>query len=219
MNRPNYDRDMQAIIDQVQAQGQRPRLLLHCCCAPCSTAAVERLLKAFQVDLYFHNPNLDTRQEHDLRADELKRLAFDAAPEARTIVAPYAPETWRKAIVGLEQEPEGGRRCEQCFKLRLQDSARYAKENGYDWFTTTLTISPMKDAGLLNDLGSAAGEAEGIPFLCSDFKKRGGYQRSIELSKAYHLYRQDYCGCVFSKRESEKRKALHEHAAQDEQFD
>ncbi len=207
MNRPNHDRAMQALIDRLQAAGTRPRLLLHCCCAPCSTAVMERLRQGFQVDLYYYNPNIDTLEEHDLRGQQLLRLAADAAPEAQAIIAPYHPTAWRQAIQGLERHPEGGGRCVKCFALRLRESARYAKQNGYQWFTTTLTISPMKDADLLNDLGSAIGQEEGVPFLCSDFKKRGGYQRSVALSKTHELYRQDYCGCVFSKQTAQARKA------------
>lgn len=207
MNHHNHDRTMQALVERTLASGRRPRLLLHCCCAPCSTAVVERLRAAFHVDLFYYNPNIDSEMEHDLRAQEVTRLAADAAPELAAIIMPYNPAVFKQATRGLEQEPEGGARCVRCFALRLRESARYAKAHGYDWFTTTLTISPMKNADLLNDLGTAIGEETGVPFLCSDFKKRGGYQRSVELSKTYALYRQDYCGCVFSKEAAEKRKA------------
>ena len=197
MNRQNHDKRMQALVEGIKAQGIRPRLLLHSCCAPCSTAVLERLCEAFDITLYFYNPNMDTREEHDLRAAQLKALA---GMQAAIHVVPYDPAPYLAAVQGLAQQPEGGARCMKCFQLRLHNAAAYAKAQGFDCYTTTLTISPMKNAALLNDLGAHIGEEAGIPFLPSDFKKRGGYQRSIELSRENELYRQDYCGCIWSKR-------------------
>jgi len=198
----NYDTKMLELVAGMQTLGQRPSILLHVCCAPCTSAVVERLMQNFDILLYFDNPNLDTRQEHDLRASETLRLLSKLLPGAQVIVSPYEPVVFQEAVRGLEQSPEGGTRCEACFRLRLSRSASKAAEMKCDWYTTTLTISPHKDAALLNRLGLAAGEAAGVRFLPSDFKKRGGYQRSLELSREYGLYRQDYCGCVFSRRHS-----------------
>lgn len=196
----NYDQRMQRLIASLPASDKKPRLLLHVCCAPCSTAVLERLAEHFEVILYFDNPNLDSLSEHDLRAMEALRLGEESGWASQVNITPYRPKTWFSAVNGLESEPEGGKRCAVCFNLRLQNSAKAARELACDWFTTTLTISPMKDAALLNELGRLAGEEAGILFLPSDFKKRGGYQRSIALSREHDLYRQDYCGCVFSKR-------------------
>lgn len=196
----NYDTALSRLLDDFASQGRRPRLLLHVCCAPCSTAVLERLAEAFEVVVFFDNPNLDSDKEHALRAGETRRLLLQTGWAEQVIISPYEPAVYREAVRGLENEPEGGARCAACFTLRLGRSARAARDLGCDWFTTTLTISPRKDATLLNTLGRAAGEAAGVPFLPSDFKKRGGYQRSVELSREFGLYRQDYCGCAYSRR-------------------
>lgn len=202
-DRKNYNTQMEQIIAQVAQSGRKASLLLHVCCAPCSSAVLERLADVFDITLFFDNPNLDTAGEHEQRALETARLVQEMGLLARVIISPYDPDSYLHAVKGLEREPEGGARCVACFYLRLTNSAHKAKELGCDWFTTTLTISPRKDAALLNDLGLGIGERVGVPFLPSDFKKRGGYQRSIALSRAFELYRQDYCGCVFSKRHKE----------------
>lgn len=206
MPRANYDALMQALIDRLPKDGQRPKLLLHCCCAPCSTAAMERLHQAFDITVYYYNPNIDTAAEHDLRARELQDFTARSGLAGEAVIRPYEPDAYLAAIRGLEQEPEGGARCQRCFALRLRQAARYAAQHGYDYFTTTLTISPLKNAALLNALGEQIGGEEGIPFLNSDFKKRGGYLRSTELSHAYGIYRQDYCGCAFSKAARDRRR-------------
>lgn len=205
--RPNYDARMQAWLDSLPKGGVKPRLLLHCCCAPCSTAVVERLQERLDITLYYFNPNIDTLGEHERRAEELRRLARHSGLGSQAVVTPYQPERFLEAVRGLEREKEGGARCEACFGLRLREAARHAKAGGFDLFTTTLTISPMKSAPLLNRLGEAIGAQEGVPFLCSDFKKRGGFLRSTQLSRALGLYRQDYCGCAFSRAERERRLA------------
>ena len=199
----NYDTRMLELIAGMQSLGRRPSLLLHACCAPCSSAVLERLAQDFDILLFFDNPNLDTLQEHDARAAETVRLLSKMLPCAQVIVSPYEPAVFLEAVRGLEHLPEGGARCEACFRLRLSRSASKAAQMGCDWFTTTLTISPRKDAATLNRLGLAAGEAAGVRFLPSDFKKRGGYHRAVELSHEYSLYRQDYCGCAFSRRHSD----------------
>ncbi len=197
----NYDRNMQALMDQLKQEGKRPRLLLHCCCAPCSTAVLKRLHEGFDITVYYYNPNIDTLGEHELRARELQSFIKDSGLALDAVIIPYEPKVFYQKVKGLEKEWEGGARCEVCFGMRLDHTARYALDHGYDYFTTTLTISPMKSAPLLNRLGEAAAKRTGAAFLNSDFKKRGGYLLSTQLSKEYGIYRQDYCGCVFSKRE------------------
>ncbi len=206
MTQQNADRALQELMDNLALTGKRPRLLLHCCCAPCSTAVIERLAQRFDITLYYYNPNIDTLEEHDLRARELLRLAGDSGLTKGAVTVPYDPEAYLAAVRGLEQEREGGGRCERCFALRIRQSARYAAEQGFDYFTTTLSISPMKSAALLNRLGERIAAEEGVAFLQADFKKRGGYLRSTQLSKQYGIYRQDYCGCAFSKKEREARR-------------
>jgi predicted adenine nucleotide alpha hydrolase (AANH) superfamily ATPase len=192
---------MMRLLKDLKEEEQKPLLLLHVCCAPCSTAVLERLADTFRIILFFDNPNLDTAEEHSLRAGEAARLAEESGWAEQVIISPYDPKAFRDAVKGLEHEPEGGARCEACFRLRLSRSSRTAAELHCSWFTTTLSVSPQKDAALLNHLGVAAGEAAGVPFLPSDFKKRGGYQRSVALSRQFGLYRQDYCGCAFSRRD------------------
>ena len=202
----NYNEVMQGILRGLPSGQDKPRLLLHVCCAPCSTAVLERLAAAFDITVYFDNPNLDTAIEHDKRAGEAEALLARSGWASRVIIAPYDPRAYYRAVKRLEDEPEGGLRCAACFSLRLARSARAAREAGCDWFTTTLSVSPRKDAALLNRLGRQAGEAAGVPFLPGDFKKQGGYPRSVQLSRQFGLYRQDYCGCVFSRRDRDKRQ-------------
>lgn len=198
----NYQLDMEKVLAGLT---KRPRLLLHVCCAPCSTAVLERLAPYFDITAYYDNPNIDTGEEYERRKREEERFA-EAAGFARVEAAPYEPEAFYLAARGLEKEKEGGARCEKCFILRLSRAARYAAQNGYDFFTTSLTISPLKNAALLNRIGEEAGQKHGVRFLPSDFKKKNGYRRSVELSKQFGLYRQDYCGCVYSKMERERQK-------------
>ena len=197
----NYDRRMQVMMEGLKREGKRPRLLLHSCCAPCSTAVLTRLCESFDITVFYYNPNIDTRDEHDLRAKELEGFVGDSGLALGAVIIPWEPKLFYERVRGLEREKEGGARCEVCFGLRLDRTARYAAEHGYDLFTTTLTISPMKSAPMLNRIGEEAAKRAGAVFLNSDFKKRGGYLLSTQLSREYGIYRQDYCGCVFSKRE------------------
>lgn len=198
----NYQRKMEEEIAAFGA-GQRPRLLLQCCCAPCSSAVLEVLVPHFDVTIYFYNPNIHPKAEYEKRLAQLPKLFAGAeyGDAVKVLEAPYVPEDFFAAAKGLETEPEGGTRCTECFRLRLRETAKQAKALGFDYFTTTLTVSPHKNAAVLNEIGLSLGEEYGVKFLPSDFKKKEGYKESIRLSKAYDLYRQDYCGCVYSMRE------------------
>jgi predicted adenine nucleotide alpha hydrolase (AANH) superfamily ATPase len=192
----NYDRLMEAEIARLA--GEKKRLLLHSCCAPCSTRALELLADAFQLTVYYYNPNIEPRAEYEHRLSEQARLL--SAKGIALAEGEWDPAPFLAAARGMEGEPEGGARCFLCYETRLSGAARYAKENGFDYFATTLTVSPHKNAQKLNEIGFRLGEEVGVAFLPTDFKKRGGYQRSVELSREYGLYRQDYCGCRYSAR-------------------
>ena len=198
----NYQKQMDAVVASLP-QGERPRLLLQSCCGPCSSYVLEALTPYFRVTVLYYNPNIQPRAEYDLRLENQRKIiAALPTPSAVDILeCDYDGEKYDAAVKGLESEPEGGARCTVCFRLRLEETAKRASELGYDWFCTTLTVSPHKDAERLNQIGSTLGERYGVPFLPSDFKKREGYKRSIQLSKEYELYRQDYCGCLYSKSE------------------
>ena len=191
---------MDAVVASLP-QGERPRLLLQSCCGPCSSYVLEALTPFFRVTVLYYNPNIQPQEEYDLRLENQRKIiAVLPTPSAVDILeCSYDGEKYDAAVRGLESEPEGGARCTVCFHLRLEETAKRASELGYDWFCTTLTVSPHKDAERLNQIGMALGEKYGVPFLPSDFKKREGYKRSIQLSKEYDLYRQDYCGCLYSK--------------------
>jgi len=193
----NYDKIMQ---DSISRLSKRERLLLHACCAPCSSAVLERLSPHFDITLFFYNPNMDGEEEYNKRASELIRLVKETGNAANVIIPPFEPLEYQCIVKGLEKEREGGIRCHACYRLRLKKTAEYAKEHGFEKFTTTLSISPHKNADIINSIGLELEKEIGIPFLVADFKKRGGFKRSIELSKQYGLYRQNYCGCVYSKR-------------------
>lgn len=193
----NYNNQMEKIISALQKEGKKPKLLLHSCCAPCSSFVIERLKDAFELTVYYYNPNLDSQKEFELRSEEQKRLC--ELFNVDCVIVPFNPEEFLSQVKGLENDKEGGARCAKCFYLRLKKSAQAAKDGGYDYFTTTLTISPLKNANMLNQIGGALAKEIGVQFLPSDFKKKNGYYRSIELSKQYELYRQNYCGCIFSK--------------------
>ena len=201
MNKVNYQKELDRVIDRHQAAGEVPRLLLHVCCAPCSSYCLEYLSNYFDITVYYYNPNISLQEEYEYRLSEEKR--FISLKEFKYPVklteSEYRPEDFFAAVKGLEKEPEGGLRCKECFKLRLEASAKKAKEQGFVYFTTTLTISPLKNAALLNEIGAEMGEKYGVNWLYSDFKKKEGYKRSIELSREFDLYRQNYCGCVFSR--------------------
>ena len=197
----NYQKKMEAIIASLPIGEQKPRLLLQSCCGPCSSYVLEALTPYCRVTVLYYNPNIQPREEYDRRLETQRKIiaALPTATPVEILECEYDGEAYDAAVRGLEDEPEGGARCSVCFALRLEETARRASELGYDWFCTTLTVSPHKDAGRLNAIGTAMGERYGVPFLPSDFKKREGYKRSILLSKEYDLYRQDYCGCLFSK--------------------
>ena len=201
MNKVNYQKELDRIIDGLGQQGEPPRLLLHVCCAPCSSYCLEYLSEYFDITVYYYNPNISKKEEYLKRLAEEERYISvkEFKHPVKLTESTYDPQEFFDAVRGLEKEPEGGLRCRECFKLRLEASAKKAKELGFEWFTTTLTISPLKNAALLNEIGSEMGEKYGVKWLPSDFKKKEGYKRSIELSREYGLYRQDYCGCVFSR--------------------
>ena len=206
MQKQNYQKMLDDIISSLD--GSVPRLLLHSCCAPCSSYVLEYLSQYFSITLMYYNPNISPQEEFDKRVRELRRLAEQLPMKhpAEVVVPPYRPEEFYSAVKGLEDVPEGGERCFVCYRLRLEAAAKYAAEHGFDFFCSTLSISPMKNAAKLNEIGAELSELYPVKLLPSDFKKRGGYLRSIELSKEYGLYRQNYCGCVFSKREAEQRE-------------
>ncbi len=210
MQKTNYQRELDKLLEGSAAKA--PLLLLHSCCAPCSSYCLEYLREYFQITVFYYNPNITDKEEYLKRKEEELRLidAYNRIPGKREIKvfnADYDPGRYLEAVKGLEQCPEGGERCAVCFHLRLEETAKKAAEGGFEYFCTTLTISPLKNAEMLNSIGHALGVKYGVPFLPSDFKKKGGYQRSIVLSGEYGLYRQDYCGCDFSKEERRRQKA------------
>lgn len=199
----NYQLELEQTIQTIRQEGRIPSLLLHSCCAPCSSYVLEYLSEFFSITVFYYNPNLYPPEEFDLRAREQRRL-IERLPARHPISymeGAFLPQVFYEAVKGREDDAEGGERCRICFRLRLSETARIAKERGFDYFTTTLSISPLKNAQLLNELGGELAGEYGVSYLFSDFKKRGGYARSVELSAAYDMYRQDYCGCVFSMRE------------------
>ncbi|MBO4511109.1 MAG: epoxyqueuosine reductase QueH [Lachnospiraceae bacterium] len=206
-NKINYQRELEKEIKKWSELESSPTILLHSCCAPCSSYCLEYLSKYARITAYYYNPNITDENEYRHRVTELKRLVeemFSGADKTKiykpdVIEGEYDPNSFYNIAKGLEAEPECGRRCIKCYELRLRKTAEEAFRGGYDYFTTTLTISPLKDAQILNRLGIKLGEEYGVKYLPSDFKKNGGYQRSIELSKEYNLYRQNFCGCEYSR--------------------
>jgi len=192
----------QVVLDEtIKGLTGVPRLLLHACCAPCSSYVLEYLSNYFEITVFFYNPNMDNADEYNKRLMELERFVkeFKTKYPVTVVNKEYNHEEFLEMAKGLEQEPEKGSRCLKCYRLRLEESFKYAKENSFDYITTTLTLSPYKNSKVINEIGEELEEKYQFPYLYSDFKKRDGYKRSIELSKEYHLYRQDYCGCEFSK--------------------
>ncbi|MBQ3705581.1 MAG: epoxyqueuosine reductase QueH [Clostridia bacterium] len=187
----------------------KQKLLLHCCCAPCSSATLERIQQDYDVDIYYYNPNIEPESEFLKRAGEEERFIREFRPDGgvRVLVAEYDHEAFEAIARGREHLPERGERCYLCYELRMRKTAEYARAHGYDCFTTSLSISPYKSSRWINEIGGRLAEELGIPFLHSDFKKQNGYKRSIELSAQYHLYRQNWCGCVYSRQERERKLA------------
>lgn len=200
MNR-NYRLEMEREINSFEKEGRTPSLLLHCCCAPCSSSVLEQLTDHFHVTVYYYNPNISSEEEYLKREKELERLIAEqpARYPVSYVAGPYEPEKFEAIAVGLENEPEKGRRCHRCYRLRLEAAGQEAAKIGAEYFTTTLSVSPLKDANTLNSIGTSVSESCHVPYLFSDFKKKDGFLRSIRLSEKYNLYRQDYCGCRFSK--------------------
>ena len=268
MQKRNYQKELDKIIEEITAEGTRPRLLVHSCCAPCSSYVMEYLSRYFDLTMYFYNPNMDSREEYEKRAEELQRLIREmnaslkenpagakdgVSPEQqdddgnsvlpartpiRAVIANYDPEAFEEIAKGHETDPERGARCRRCYELRLRKTAEYMRsqnaeseaeapggdpaawksgspggQGAYDYFATTLTLSPLKDAEALNTIAEQIAAQYGLGYLVSDFKKREGYKRSIELSREYHLYRQNYCGCRFSKAAARQREDQAEHPA------
>lgn len=197
----NYYKQMESELDRITAAGKTPRLLLHSCCAPCSSAVLELLSKYFDITVFYYNPNIDPFDEYKRRVEEQQRFiaGLDNINPIRFVEGQYDTEAFERIAVGREQEKEGGMRCSLCYRLRLSISAEYAKAHDFDYFTTTLSVSPHKNAAVLNEIGQALMSEHEIAYLFSDFKKKEGYKRSIQLSNEYGLYRQDYCGCRYSK--------------------
>lgn len=200
--RQNWQRKLDKTIEGLEG---RKSLLLHACCAPCSSYVLEYLTEFFDISLLYYNPNIFPESEYLKRVEQVKKLLSEMPLKSsvRLVEGRYDPKEFFELSKGLETVPEGGERCFKCYRLRLEEAAREAKKGGFDYFTTTLSISPHKNADKLNEIGEELEGQYGVKYLYADFKKKNGYKRSIELSRIYGLYRQDYCGCVFSKRQRE----------------
>lgn len=219
MNKINYQLALDKIIEENQKQQNVPSLLMHSCCAPCSSYCLTYLAQYFRITIFYYNPNISPETEYKKRVKEQIRLiqSLDVKYPISFVEGTYEPEKFYEMAKGLEEVKEGGIRCFACYKMRQREAAYYAKEHGFDYFTTTLSVSPHKNAQKLNEIGLWLQEEVGVAYLVSDFKKKGGYLQSIELSKKYDLYRQDYCGCEFSKRQREQERVAKEKDSQKEQ--
>lgn len=204
----NYQKELEAVLEELGKANRVPSLLLHSCCAPCSSYVIEYLSSYFRITVFYYNPNLYPDEEYEKRAEEQMRFIqkFPAKYPVQFLLGGFEKERFYKEIKGYETEKEGGERCFRCYRLRLLESAKAAKQIGAEFFTTTLSISPLKNAQKLNEIGEELAKEFGVAYLSSDFKKKNGYRRSVELSKEYEMYRQDYCGCIFSKSEREAQK-------------
>ena len=203
MNNINYHTKMEEIIREHCSGDKVPRLLIHSCCAPCSSYCLELLSSYFEITVFYYNPNIYPSEEYHLRAREQERFIaeFPSAHPMHFVEGKYDTDRFYDMAKGLEEIKEGGARCYKCYELRLREACEYAKAHGFDFFTTTLSISPMKNATWLNEIGAKLEKEYGISYLYSDFKKKNGYKRSTEISNEYGMYRQDYCGCEFSMRD------------------
>lgn len=206
MNNINYNLEMEKIIEKNKKDGIKPKLLMQVCCAPCSTTVMYRIKDNFDIDMYYYNPMIFPASELDKRTGEVAKLAKRMGLEARLIVPENDVRDFADIAKVRKDTPEGGMACYACYKLRLEETAKYAKENNYDYFCTTLSISPYKNSKWINEIGKDLEEKYQVKYLYSDFKKRNGYKMSIDLSKKYDLYRQSYCGCVFSYKEMQEYK-------------
>lgn len=206
MNKINYQKIMDKTLSDLQLNNKIPDLLLHSCCGPCSSYVLEYLSKYFKISIIFANDNIFPEEEYNHRLNEQIRLLDEMQFENPVTIFPilYSHENFRNVTTGLESEPEGGLRCIPCFRQRMEICAKIAKNNNFDYFTTTLSVSPHKNSMILNDIGQELSEKYDIPFLFADFKKREGYKRSVSLANEFKLYRQNYCGCEFSLAESKK---------------
>ena len=198
-NKRNFQRELDGIIKDITDKGLRPTLLLHSCCGPCSSYVLEYLNKYFKIKLFFYNPNIHPEEEYRKRLEAQKKV-LDSLPldDVELIEGEYDPNVWFEAVKGLENEPEGGKRCEKCIRLRMERAAEEAKKQSADYFATTLTVSPHKNAPYINSAGEEIEKLVTLPYLVSDFKKKNGYKRSVELCRIYDIYRQNYCGCTYS---------------------
>lgn len=198
----NYQKELEKLLTQFEAEQRVPTLLIHSCCAPCSSYVLEYLSEYFKITVFYYNPNIYPESEYTKRIEEQQKLIRDMKFRypVSFLAGEYDKEKFYEMAAGMEDLKEGGARCMKCYELRLSEAARQAVAGGFEYFTTTLSISPMKNAQKLNEIGLRVGEEYGVKYLVSDFKKKNGYKRSIELSKEYGLYRQDYCGCEFSMR-------------------
>ena len=197
----NYDLEMEKQINHLN---NKKTLLLHACCAPCSSAVLERIAEYFDITILYYNPNITEKEEYEKRLQELEKFVNEInLDNIKVMPGRYQPEEFFEMSKGLEQEKERGKRCYQCYKLRLEETAKIAEQQIFDFFTTTLSISPYKNSKWLNEIGADLDKKYQSTYLYADFKKKNGYKRSIELSKQYNLYRQDYCGCIYSKKEKE----------------
>ncbi|MBQ9532016.1 MAG: epoxyqueuosine reductase QueH [Eubacterium sp.] len=201
MNKINFQKETDKIILDNQTKGTVPRLMLHSCCAPCSSYTLEYLSEFFEISVFYYNPNISPKEEFEKRFEEQKRLieALPAKNKISLVKGEYKPSDFYEIAKGLENIKEGGERCFKCYRLRLEKTAEIAKEKGFDYFCTTLSISPLKNSQKINEIGFEIAEKYGVKWLPSDFKKREGYKRSIELSREYDLYRQNFCGCIYSR--------------------
>ncbi|MEE1086341.1 MAG: epoxyqueuosine reductase QueH [Schaedlerella sp.] len=196
----NYQKELDKIITNLQKEAKRPKLLLHSCCAPCSSYVLEYLSEFFEITVFYYNPNIFPENEYEKRVDEQENLInhMELKSPVRFLAGQYDKERFYQMAAGMEEVREGGSRCFACYELRLRETAKIAAEGRFDHFTTTLSISPLKNSQKLNEIGQRIAEEYGVNYLVSDFKKKNGYKRSVELSELYGLYRQDYCGCEFS---------------------
>ena len=213
MNAINYQKVMEELIRDNCSETVVPRLLLHSCCAPCSSYCISCLAEYFHVTVFYYNPNIYPPEEYRMRAAEQKRFVeqYPTKYLVSYIEAPYESDRFYEMARGMEDIPEGGERCFACYEMRLKKSAEYASLHGFDFFTTTLSISPLKNAQKLNEIGAKLAEQFHVQYLYSDFKKKDGYKKSTEISKEYQMYRQYYCGCFFSKRDRDRQIAAEDH--------